>query len=90
MIYHLTERGLPLPLLCEPYLTLTSYFWLTLALLRAGRYVRKGNQALRDALEAQKKTRKCYCCLMIIALIVVLCLVAGLGTFFSGAITKTG
>lgn len=55
----------------------------------AGRYVRKGNQALRDAMEAQKKTRKCYCCLMIITLIVVLSLVAGLGTFFSGAV-KTG
>ena len=29
-----------------------------------GKYVRKGNQNLRDAIESQKKARKCMCCLM--------------------------
>jgi t-SNARE complex subunit (syntaxin) len=33
----------------------------------AGEYMKKGNDALRKAIEYQKKTRKCYCCLMIVS-----------------------
>ena len=56
----------------------------------AGKYVRRGNQDLRDAIENQKKTRKCYCCLMVVAIIVVICLVAGLGGVFGTGLVKTG
>jgi t-SNARE complex subunit (syntaxin) len=55
----------------------------------ANKYVKKGNAALRGAIEMQRKTRKCYCCIMITVIIVILILVAGMGSFFSGAI-KTG
>ena len=48
----------------------------------AGKYVRKGNAALKDAIETQKKTRKCYCCLIIILIIVVVGCIAGVGSFF--------
>lgn len=51
-------------------------------------YVKKGNANLRTAIELQKKTRKCYCCLLCIVIAIVIALVAGLGTFFSGAIKK--
>ncbi len=61
-----------------------------LALPPAGKYVRRGNQDLRDAIENQKKTRKCYCCLMVVAIIVVICLVAGLGGVFGSGLIKTG
>ena len=51
-------------------------------------YIKKGNANLRTAIELQKKTRKCYCCLLCIVIAIVIALVAGLGTFFSGAIKK--
>lgn len=48
-------------------------------------YIKKGNQSLKDAQELQKKTRKCYCCLLCIVISIVIALIAGLGTFFGGA-----
>lgn len=56
---------------------------------QATTYVKKGNANLRTAIELQKKTRKCYCCLLCIVIAIVIALIAGLGTFFSGAIKKS-
>jgi t-SNARE complex subunit (syntaxin) len=70
---------------------------------QAGAYVKKGNEALRGAIEAQKKARKvckmkifafpcvlqCMCCVMIVVIIIVCILIGGLGSFFGGAF-KTG
>jgi t-SNARE complex subunit (syntaxin) len=52
----------------------------------AGNYVRKGNDAIRTAIETQKKTRKCMCCFICILITVVIALIAGLGSWFGGAI----
>lgn len=43
---------------------------------------------LRSAIASQKRTRKCYCCMLCIAIIIVCLLVAGLGSFFGGAFKK--
>jgi len=56
---------------------------------QATTYVKKGNANLRTAIELQKKTRKCYCCLLCIVIAIVIALIAGLGTFFSGAIKRS-
>ncbi len=48
-------------------------------------YIKKGNENLRQAINLQKKTRKCYCCLLCIVIIIVVVLIAGLGSFFGGA-----
>jgi len=48
-------------------------------------YIKKGNENLKQAIELQKKTRKCYCCLLCIVIVIVIVLIAGLGSFFGGA-----
>jgi syntaxin 1B/2/3 len=48
-------------------------------------YIKRGNQNLRDAINLQKKTRKCYCCMLCIVIVIVIVLIAGLGSFFGGA-----
>lgn len=42
-----------------------------------------------DGIEYQKKSRKMMCCIICVVIVVIIILVAGLGSFFSGAI-KTG
>ncbi|RYG44684.1 hypothetical protein EON67_11485 [archaeon] len=51
----------------------------------AHEYIKKGNEHLRSAIKAQKRTRKCLCCMLCVGIIIVLLLVAGLGSFFGGA-----
>ena len=53
----------------------------------AGKYVRKGNEALKDSIEYQKKARKCYCCFICILLVVVIASVSGVAAVFG---TKKG
>jgi t-SNARE complex subunit (syntaxin) len=48
----------------------------------AGTYMKKGNQAMRDAIESQKKARKCWCCFIIGLVIVILVTVSGIGAAF--------
>jgi syntaxin 1B/2/3 len=48
----------------------------------AGTYMKKGNQAMRDAIESQKKARKCWCCFIIGLVIVILVVVSGIGAAF--------
>jgi hypothetical protein len=43
---------------------------------------------LRDGIAYQKRTRKCYCCLICIAIVIILLLVAGLGSYFGGAFKR--
>jgi t-SNARE complex subunit (syntaxin) len=45
-------------------------------------YIKKGNQAMRDAIEAQKKARKCWCCFIIVIIVVILATVSGVGAAF--------
>jgi syntaxin 1B/2/3 len=55
---------------------------------QAGEYITKGNKAIRDGIEYQKKARKCMCCGICILICVIIALIAGLGSFFGG-ITKS-
>ncbi len=55
---------------------------------QAGEYMRKGNAEVRAAIEYQKKSRKWMCCGICILIIVIVALIAGLGSFFGG-ITKS-
>jgi hypothetical protein len=34
---------------------------------QAGSYIKQGNKNLEQAIQYQKKTRKCYCCLLIVS-----------------------
>ena len=48
----------------------------------AGTYVKKGNEAMRAAIENQKKARKCWCCFILAIIIVILVTVSGVGAAF--------
>ena len=41
-----------------------------------------------DGIEYQKKSRKMMCCIICVVIVIIIVLVAGLGSFFSGAIKK--
>jgi t-SNARE complex subunit (syntaxin) len=51
-------------------------------------YVRKGNDNLKGAIQSQKKSRKCFCCMIVCGIIVAIALVAGLGGGLTGAFGK--
>lgn len=57
-------------------------------IVRAGEYVKKGNDELRKGIEMQKKTRKCYCCMIVILIVIICVLIAGLGSYFGGVFKK--
>ncbi len=46
-------------------------------------YIKKGNQSMKDAIDAQKKARKCWCCLIFCVIIAIIATVSGVGAFFS-------
>jgi predicted metal-dependent hydrolase len=48
----------------------------------AGTYVKKGNEAMRAAIENQKKARKCWCCFILAIIIAILVTVSGVGAAF--------
>lgn len=48
----------------------------------AGRFIRKGNENMRDAIKYQKKSRKVLCCMMCVGLILVIVTISGVGAFF--------
>ena len=53
----------------------------------AGTFVKKGNEAMRAAIESQKQARKCWCCFIIVLIIVILVTVSGVGAAFgTGAV----
>lgn len=37
---------------------------------------------LKDTIEYQKKSRKCYCCMIVVLIIVILAVTIGVGSFF--------
>lgn len=45
--------------------------------------MKKGNQAMRDAIEAQKKSRKCMCCIILLVIICIIATVSGIGAVFA-------